>query len=186
MWFKNFSLHSISRNKNHDKAKLFIREKSKRNIKFHSFYGRANETMKNEVPLPIEINIPKRFFNEGSSNILHWEKCCLSMSEWRKHKKKKLKNFLNFPSITTVTQQNKICCSVDCGTFNEQQLETLYAYLNNFNDALSFPPSGQLFQLWVYYPALVEFEFIKCRRGEEMKSDLNYERLPTQTHLNIN
>lgn len=37
-------------------------------------YGRVNETMKNEVLLPIEINIPRRFFSEGNSNILHREK----------------------------------------------------------------------------------------------------------------
>ena len=58
---------------------IFSQERKKgkkNNIKFHSFYGRVNETMKNEKNslLPIEINIPKRFWSKGNCNILHREK----------------------------------------------------------------------------------------------------------------
>lgn len=106
-------------------------KESKKKHQIPLFYGRANETMKNEVPLPIEINIPKRFFNEGNSNILHWEKCCLFMSECRKEKKRER---ISWKSTSTA---KKNCCSNGWETFNKQQLETLYAYLNKFNDVRS-------------------------------------------------
>lgn len=66
-------------------------------------------------------------------------------------------------------QQEKNVVHRLCGTFNKQQLETLYAYLNNFNDARN--DSGQ-FQLWVYYPTSVDFEFINWREKDEKWSQL--------------
>lgn len=59
-----------------------------RNIKFRSFYGQVNETMKNEALLPIEINIPKRFSSEGDSNILHQAKM-LSFYVWMNMKRER-------------------------------------------------------------------------------------------------
>lgn len=76
-------------------------ERRKKNIKFHSFYGRVNETMKNEALLPIEINIPKRFSSEGNSNILHREKM-LSFYVWMKKKEKK-----KFPDLVWFTMNEK-------------------------------------------------------------------------------
>lgn len=144
---------------NHEK-KLANAEKLLRrceNIKFYSFYGRANESMKSEVLLPIETNIPKKLFNEEKSNILHRRKCCRLCLLEKDEKRERNPDF-------SVPKKDRKKVSSWCGSDNEQQLETLHAYLNNFNDAIS----GHLFQLWVYYRT--SYLFIKTRRKKTKKT----------------
>lgn len=120
--------------------KSFLRKSE--NIKIYSFYGRANESMKSEVLLPIETNIPKRFFSDGNSNILHRRKCCRFVSAWKKWRERK-----DFPDFfhAKKDRKKKFLLDAEAITSNNWKHFTLIWII------LTMPFQVTYFQLWVYY-----------------------------------